>query len=69
MNSLELIGKNISIRFLVNDLITPMKNYLMKRKNCPEMTQKVNEVIIAIVKGIKNNLLISKENEDVINDL
>ena len=69
LNSLELIGKNISIRFLVNELITPMKNYLMKRKNCPEMTQKVNEVIIALVKGIKNNLLINKENKEIINDL
>ena len=69
LNSMELIGKNISIKFLVNDLITPMKNYLMKRKNNPEMTQKVNEVIIAIVKGIKNNKLIIKENEDVINDM
>ena len=69
LNSMELIGKNISIRFLVNELITPMKNYLMKRKNCPEMTQKVNEVIIAIVKGIKNNQLIVKENHEIINDL
>ena len=41
----------------------------MKRKNSPEMTQKVNEVIIAIVKGIKNNPLIIKENDDIINDM
>ena len=69
LNSMELIGKNISIKFLINNLITPMKNYLMKRKNSPEMTQKVNEVIIAIVKGIKNNPLIIKENDDIINDM
>jgi hypothetical protein len=30
LNSMEMIGKNISIKFLVKDLITPMKNYLMK---------------------------------------
>ena len=69
LNSMELIGKNISIYFLINYLITPMKNYLMKRKNSSEMTQKVNEVIIALVKGIKNNPLIMKENEDIINDI
>ena len=69
LNSMEIIGKNISIKFLVNDLITPMKNYLMKRKNNPEMTQKVNEVISALVKGIKNNALIKKENENIINDM
>ena len=69
LNSMELIGKNISIKYLVNELITPMKNYLMKRKNSPEMTQKVNEVIIAIVKGIKNNQLICQENNEIINDL
>ena len=69
LNSMELIGRNISIKFLVNDLITPMKNYLMKRKNNPEMTQRVNEVIIALVKGIKNNKLIIKENEGIINDM
>ena len=69
LNSMELICKNISIKFLINNLITPMKNYLMKRKNSPEMTQKVNEVIIAIVKGIKNNPLIIKENDDIINDM
>ena len=69
LNSMEMIGKNISIKFLVNDLITPMKNYLMIRKNNPEMTQKVNEVINALVKGIKNNSLITKENESIINDM
>ena len=69
LNSMELIGRNISIKVLINDLITPMKNYLMKRKNNPEMTQRVNEVIIAIVKGIKNNILIKKENENIINDM
>ena len=69
LNSMELIGRNISIKILINDLVAPMKNYLMKRKNNPEMTQKVNEVIIALVKGIKNNILIKKENLDIINDM
>ena len=69
LNSIELIGKNISIKYLITDLVTPMKNYLMIRKNSSEMTQKVNEVIIALVKGIKLNSLINKENEEIINDL
>ena len=69
LNSMEMIGKNISIKFLVKDLITPMKNYLMKRKNNPEMTQRVNEVILALVKGIKGNILINKENNEIINDM
>ena len=69
LNSMELIGKNISIKYLITDLVTPMKNYLMKRKNSSEMTQKVNEVIIALVKGIKLNCLINKDNEEIINDL
>ena len=69
LNSMELIGKNISIKFLITDLVTPMKNYLMIRKNSSEMTQKVNEVIISLVKGIKLNSLIKKENEEIINDL
>ena len=69
LNSMELIGKNISIKYLITDLVTPMKNYLMIRKNSSEMTQKVNEVIIALVKGIKLNSLINKDNEEVINDL
>ena len=69
LNSMELIGKNISIKYLITDLVTPMKNYLMIRKNSSEMTQKVNEVIIALVKGIKLNCLINKDNEEIINDL
>ena len=69
LNSMELIGKNISIKFLIIDLVNPMKNYLMIRKNNSETTQKVNEVIIALTKGIKQNPLIKKENTEIINDM
>ena len=66
LNSFELISQKISITSLILGIIIPLKNYLIIRKNTSESFQKVNEVLNSIVKGLKSNLLINKDNMNEI---
>ena len=69
LNSFELISQKISITSLILGIIIPLKNYLIIRKNTSEIIQKVNEVLNSIVKGLKSNLLINKDNKNEINNI
>ena len=68
-NSFELISQKINITSLILGVITPFKNYLIVRKNTSEIIHKVNEVLSAIVRGLKNNILINKDNINEINNI
>ena len=54
-NSFELISSKISLKCLVEDIVTPLKNYLSLRVSEAPVIQRCNEVLNSITKGLKNN--------------